>query len=107
MTQVTLANVRPWGAAPVDVVMSGAEILAVVPAGATRPNRSPSSVVRTDATSAFASRAVMAGSGSSPFRPTSPATTQYDARSGRPRARRTPAALPNRTPFAPSKTLSS
>ncbi|MFD4943141.1 amidohydrolase [Streptomyces sp. NPDC058409] len=33
MTHVTLANVRPWGAAPVDIVMSGAGILAVVPAG--------------------------------------------------------------------------
>ncbi|MFF9352511.1 amidohydrolase [Streptomyces sp. NPDC014734] len=33
MTHVTLTNVRPWGAEPVDIVMSGPEILAVVPAG--------------------------------------------------------------------------
>ncbi|MFB7917217.1 amidohydrolase [Streptomyces sp. NPDC056061] len=33
MTHVTLTNVRPWGAEPADIVMSGAEIVAVVPAG--------------------------------------------------------------------------
>ncbi|MGW1408893.1 amidohydrolase [Streptomyces sp. NPDC002403] len=33
MAHVTLTNVRPWGAAPVDIVMSGAEILSVAPAG--------------------------------------------------------------------------
>lgn len=33
MAHVILTNVRPWGAAPVDVVLSGAEILSVVPAG--------------------------------------------------------------------------
>ncbi|MEL5959605.1 amidohydrolase [Streptomyces sp. CLV115] len=33
MAHVILTNVRPWGAAPVDIVLSGAEILSVVPAG--------------------------------------------------------------------------
>lgn len=33
MTLVTLTNVRPWGSEPVDIVMSGAVIEAVVPAG--------------------------------------------------------------------------
>ncbi|MCX4849704.1 amidohydrolase [Streptomyces sp. NBC_00893] len=33
MAHVILTNVRPWGAAPVDIVMSGTEILSVVPAG--------------------------------------------------------------------------
>ncbi|MEU3215815.1 amidohydrolase [Streptomyces sp. NPDC006971] len=32
MTLATLVNVRPWGAEPVDIVMSGAAIEAVVPA---------------------------------------------------------------------------
>ncbi|MFI9627963.1 amidohydrolase [Streptomyces sp. NPDC052042] len=33
MTHATLTNVRPWGAEPVDIVMSGAGIDAVVPVG--------------------------------------------------------------------------
>ncbi|MFG3531743.1 amidohydrolase [Streptomyces sp. NPDC047917] len=33
MAHVTLTNVRPWGAAPVDITLSGAEILSVAPAG--------------------------------------------------------------------------
>lgn len=33
MADVILTNVRPWGAAPVDIVVSGAEIRSVLPAG--------------------------------------------------------------------------
>ncbi|WP_335935536.1 amidohydrolase [Streptomyces sp. PTD5-9] len=32
MTQLTLANVRPWGAEPVDITMSGDRIISVAPA---------------------------------------------------------------------------
>ncbi|NUT39445.1 MAG: amidohydrolase family protein [Thermoactinospora sp.] len=37
MTSWTLTNVRPWGAAPVDVAIDGAEIADVRPAGAIPP----------------------------------------------------------------------
>ncbi|RSN05537.1 cytosine deaminase [Nonomuraea sp. WAC 01424] len=38
MTSWTIANVRPWGAAPVDLTIDGTEITGVRPAGTARPD---------------------------------------------------------------------